>query len=303
MKPFSFLALILLVMAAPLAQQSDTTRNPLGDNPEAIAAGHRLYDQTCQSCHAPAGRGDRGTALDTGTFTRGNEDGDLFHTIREGIAGTQMPPFRRLTDQQVWQLVSYIRSLSRAVSPAGSTAGAATLTGGNPAAGEALFFGRAGCASCHQVNGRGGITGPDLSTAGNAPAGALRAKITNPSAPMAVAATGRGRGRGGAPPQTIVATTKEGREIRGVRRNEDTFSLQMVDASGQLHLLDKQKLRSVRAENQSLMPSDYATRLNATELNDVLAYLGTRRERDLKAASAVMVPGGVTFDRLRNSGA
>ena len=32
---------------------------------------------------------------------------------------------------------------------------------------------------------------------------------------------------------------KDGREIRGVRRNEDTFSLQMVDASGQLHLLDK----------------------------------------------------------------
>ena len=42
---------------------------------------------------------------------------------------------------------------------------------------------------------------------------------------------------------------QDGREIRGVRRNEDTFSLQMVDATGQLHLLDKLKLASVTVEN------------------------------------------------------
>jgi alcohol dehydrogenase (cytochrome c) len=302
MKPLSFVAVVLLALAAPLAQQSDTTRNPLGDNPAAIAEGQRLYDQTCQSCHAPAGRGDRGPALDTGTFTRGNEDGDLFHSIREGIAGTQMPPFRRLTDQQVWQLVSYIRSLSRAGAAAPAAANAGDPVG-NAAAGESLFFGRAGCASCHQVNGRGGITGPDLSTAGNTPASALRAKIVNPGTPMAVPGTGRGRGRGGAPPQTLVATTRDGREIRGVRRNEDTFSVQMVDSSGQLHLLDKSKLTRFRVDNQSLMPGDYATRLSATDLNDVVAYLASRRARDLAAASAIVVPGGVTFERLKNSAA
>jgi PQQ-dependent dehydrogenase (methanol/ethanol family) len=302
MKPLLSLPLMLLLaLALPSAQQSDTTRNPLGDNPAAIAEGQRLYDQTCQSCHAPAGRGDRGPALDTATFARGNEDGDLFHAIRDGIAGTQMPPFRRLTDQQVWQLVSYIRSLSRGGSAASAAANAGSVPNGNPAAGEALFFGGAGCASCHQVNGRGGITGPDLSTAGNTPASALRAKIVNPSTPMVVAGAGRGRGRGSAPPQTLVATTRDGREIRGVRRNEDTFSVQMVDDSGQLHLLDKSKLTRFRVDNQSLMPGDYATRLSATDLNDVVAYLASRRARDLAAASAIVVPGGVPFERLKNA--
>ena len=95
MKPLSFLTLMLVALALPAAQQSDTTRNPLGDNPAAIAEGQRLYDQTCQSCHAPAGRGDRGPALDTGTFTRGNEDGDLFHTIREGIRYASQAPALR----------------------------------------------------------------------------------------------------------------------------------------------------------------------------------------------------------------
>ena len=79
--------LLFPLLAGMNVQQADTTRNPLGDNPAAIADGRRLYDQACVSCHAPAGRGDRGPALDTGTFAHGSDDGDLFHTIREGVAG------------------------------------------------------------------------------------------------------------------------------------------------------------------------------------------------------------------------
>src|SRR6266700_1307792 len=104
------------------------------------------------------------------------------------------------------------------------------------AAGEALFFGKAGCASCHEVNGRGGVTGPDLSAAGQAASETLRAKILNPNNSTQTPPGGRGA------PLTIVAKMKDGREIQGVRRNEDTFTLQIVDASGQLHLLDKMKL-------------------------------------------------------------
>ena len=78
-----------------------------------------------------------------------------------------------------------------------------------------------------------------------------------------------------------MAKTRDGREIRGVRRNEDTFSLQMVDASGTLHLLDKLQLADVRVENTSLMPGDYGTRLAAGEIDDLVAYLSTLRERDL----------------------
>src|SRR3954454_8612076 len=68
-----------------LAQQADTVRNPLAGRPDAAAAGQRLYAQTCQSCHGPAGQGDRGPALDSGRFAHGNQDADLFHTIRSGV--------------------------------------------------------------------------------------------------------------------------------------------------------------------------------------------------------------------------
>jgi len=262
--------------AAARAQQADVVRNPLAGRPEAAVSGGRLFEQTCQSCHGPAGQGDRGPALNTGRFAVGEGDADLFHAIRSGIPGTQMPPFANLTDDQIWQLVSYLRSLS-----SGAAAAPTTAIVGDVKAGETLFFGKARCAGCHQVNGRGGIVGPDLSTAGRTTGAALRRKLLEPAMPPAT--------RRGAPPppQVIVARTKDGREIRGVRRNEDTFSVQVMDASGTLHLLDKLTLSSYRVENTSLMPGDYATSLSTTEQNDVLAYLGTRRDRTVDAGIAI----------------
>ena len=162
---------------------------------------------------------------------------------------------------------------------------------GNVANGEALFFAKAGCAGCHEVNGRGGIVGPDLSAAGTRFPEALRAKILNPSDVV---------GRGGL---SLIIKTQDGREVRGVRRNEDTFTLQMVDASGQLHLLEKNKLAEVRSDDRSLMPADYATRLSLEELQDLIAYLGTLKSRDANKTAAAVTPGGVTYERLRNSDA
>ena len=165
------LAAIALLAAIRIAsaQQADTVRNPLGADPAAAAAGRGTYDQTCASCHGPAGRGDRGPALDTAAFTRGGDDGALFHTIRTGVPGTQMPAFPRLTDDQVWQLVSYIRTLER-------------------------------------------------------------------------------RRPAPAPPQRVTATLRDGRQIRGVRRNEDTFTIQIVDEAGTLQSFDKSDVVSLKVE-------------------------------------------------------
>jgi alcohol dehydrogenase (cytochrome c) len=283
----------IAIVTAVAAQQPD--RNPFNSDAAAIAAGRLLFEQTCQSCHGAGGQGERGPALNSGVFSRGNADADLFRTIREGAAGT-MPPFRGFSDDQIWQLVSYLRSLNQPDRPAASVSPPLT---GNPAAGEALFFGKAACASCHQINGRGGIVGPDLSSAGRIDVAALRQKIVDPST---VAAASPGRGRGATTrPQVVVARTGDGREVRGVRRNEDTFSVQIVDASGQLHLFDKLQLNSVRVENVSLMP-EYRTRLAANEIDDLVAYLSRRQERDISGTPDALPGGGATFDRLVNAG-
>ena len=73
-----------------------------------------------------------------------------------------------------------------------------------------------------------GSSGRTCRTPDDSPPAVLRQKIVNPNARSR--AGGRGGGRGGATPATAIVKTPDGREIRGVRRNEDTFSLQMVDA-------------------------------------------------------------------------
>jgi len=272
-------------------EASDT--NPMAHNPEAVASGRRLYDQTCQSCHGGEGRGDRGPALTTNTFPHGSGDGDIFRNIRNGIAGSGMPAFSLLTSDQIWQLVSYVRSLSGRAAPNETVPG-------DPAAGETIFFGKAACNACHQVNGRGAIVGPDLSAAGKSTAQALRSKIVAPDADLNA---GERRGPGVTGIRAVVVKTRDGREIRGIRRAEDTYSLQIVEPSGKLVLLDKTRIAEERYEFKSLMPDDYGQRLTQDEIQDIVAYLKTLTSRDFSKTILSDIPGGLTFDRLRNSGA
>jgi PQQ-dependent dehydrogenase (methanol/ethanol family) len=290
-RPFALLAgsIAALTMVAA-AQQPDTTRNPLGADAAAVAAGQRLYDQGCAGCHAAAGQGSERAPALTGRLAHGGEDGDLFHSIREGVPGTAMTPHRELNDQQTWQLVSYIRSLSGTA----RLAPADVAASGDVTAGAAVFA-RAQCATCHEIDGVGGIVGPDLSTAARYGAAALRRKILDPDQAIQAPATA-GPPRPATRPQTITVRLKDGRTIRGVRRAEDTFTLHIVDLDNRLHLLDKSAIADLRAENRSAMPHDFSTRLTPADLAKLVAYLASRRERD--ASHAPWRPGGVTTERL-----
>jgi PQQ-dependent dehydrogenase (methanol/ethanol family) len=263
-------------------------KNPFAGDPAAITAGAALFAQSCASCHNIESRA---PSLTTGVFARGGEDDQIAQTIRAGVPGTQMPAFPALRVDAVWQLVAYIRSLSNAGEAAASTSGA-----GEAASGEAIFDGEGGCIGCHLVNARGGLVGPDLSAAGTRSPEALRQAILNPGS-----LTDAGRGGALSRPPVIVVKTRDGREIRGVRRSEDTFSVHIVDVSGQLHLLDKATLVDVRYEDRSLMPGDYGTRLTATELRDLLAYLHTLQGRDMSRTTAASIAGGLTYERIRHA--
>src|SRR5437762_9918440 len=126
-----------------LAQQiAPAPVNPLAGDESAVLAGRDLYAQVCQSCHGTAGQGsDRGPTLATTSLPHGNADADLFRSIRAGVPGTQMAGFPGLSETDIWRLVAYLRSIQ----PVSAVSGGAAVNG-NSAAGEALFFGDAGCA-------------------------------------------------------------------------------------------------------------------------------------------------------------
>ena len=254
------------------------------------------------------GRG--GPALNTTGLKHGDGDADLFRTIRQGVSGTQMPPYKGLRDEQVWQLVSYIRSLqNRGASPAaarGAMVARRRRRGGRSAL---LRQGRMRELSRDQRTRRRHGSRPVECR----PSHGGRDPPEDRLAERSVAARARRawrrrwRGRGAPPPVTIVAKMPDGREIRGVRRNEDMFSAQVVDASGQLHLSDKLQA-PVTVENRSLMPGDYAKRLSADDITNIVGFLRMQQGRDQnktsrsRSAAASAISGSSTREPSRTTG-
>jgi hypothetical protein len=58
-----------------------------------------------------------------------------------------------------------------------------------------------------------------------------------------------------------------------VTLNEDNFSVQMMDTQQQIHLFEKDKLKSFTKTRESLMPAYNEKALSEQDLRDVLAYL------------------------------
>ena len=267
------LAVVLLVLGASLFAQSDRAeeqKNPFAGNPEAIAAGKRLFVGQCQSCHVPGGAA---PSFSSGEFKHGPADGEILLNIRNGIRNTAMPPHPQFSTEQLWQIVSYIRTLAL---PASSEESAgAKIAAGDPPHGKALFEGKGACLSCHRFNGSGTPVGPDL-TYSLLTAEQLQVKIVNPNVSATPSVfSGRGRGgRGGViGPATVTAMTTDGEVYKGARKSQDSFSIQFTDTSGVYRSFDRAELKDLKIDNASLMPSDYSSRLSAADIRDIAAYL------------------------------
>ena len=236
--------------------ESRPARNPLEGNAQAISNGAAMFRTRCAGCHGPDAHGYLGPDL-TGFWAAGGTDDRMFDTVRRGVPGTEMigADPQRVLDKEIWQMLAYIRTLSAvpAVPPTGDAAN-----------GERIF--RANCNGCHRVNGRGGLLGPDLSRIGSArPRAGLQSKIRG-SADFI---------RPGYEPVTLV--TKDGERIRGVRKNEDEFSIQIMDARERLQGYLKANLAEFTTDRQSLMPVYGPDRLGDHDLDDLLRYLTSLR--------------------------
>ncbi len=95
---------------APLS--SRTLKNPLENNPQAIAAGKKLFQRHCESCHGAQGYG-QGRAADLhDDEIKSAPPGVLFWAITNGRLRKGMPAWSGLPDAQRWQLVAYLKSLN-----------------------------------------------------------------------------------------------------------------------------------------------------------------------------------------------
>jgi putative heme-binding domain-containing protein len=129
------------------------------------------------------------------------------------------------------------------------------------------------------VNGKGGRLGPDLTRVGAARSTAyLIDSVRKPSKELSEGMVDPNNHYANALVyDTVSVVTREGERITGVAKNEDTFSVQLLDTNEQLHLLLKRDLESVTHERKSLMPAYTKDIVSDVELRDLVAYLETLR--------------------------
>jgi cytochrome c oxidase cbb3-type subunit 3 len=104
-------AALLALSCAAGAQVTPDTPNPFAGKPEAMDAGQALFGKmNCAGCHGYDLTGGMGPDLTDENWLYGGKPGEIFHTISEGTP-RGMPSWKdKLTPEQIWQLVSYIRS-------------------------------------------------------------------------------------------------------------------------------------------------------------------------------------------------
>ena len=263
------IALSFLIATTPHAR----AQNPLANDPNAAKAGEYEFRINCALCHGLGARGGgRGPDLTRAVKKHTHNDAEMFQVISNGIPGTAMPANGTngqgvgMTDEEIWQIITYIRS-QEVKAPAKAS--------GSAARGKELFYGDANCSLCHMVEGKGGRLGPELTgVGGSRTRDAIVDSVRNPSRRLAWGLTEATKEF----PQeyeSVIVVTADGKQIKGVTLNEDSFTVQIMDMNETIHLLEKDKLRSFQKSRQSAMPKYDADVLPDKELEDIVAYLAS----------------------------
>jgi putative heme-binding domain-containing protein len=242
------ISVFMLAAAAVVAGQHNFT-------PAEVENGGRLYQSTCAGCHGINGEQVPGTALRSGKFRRGATDDEIVRIIRTGVPGTAMPP-NAVSENEAAMIVAWLR---------GSATAVATGPKGDAARGKTLFESKGNCQLCHGPGGAGSRRAPALTDVGvvRRPAELERA-LLEPAAEIHRDF------------RTVTVTTRAGATVSGRLLNQNSYSIQLLDAKDQLRSLDKTDLRDSAIDTTSPMPS-YRQAFNAQEVADVVAFLTTMR--------------------------
>lgn len=251
-KSTGWMIVALVALGATGWRLSAQVPPPVQYAPLDIQYGSRIYAAQCVICHGATGDLIAGVDFRGGRLRRAPTDIALRTLIATGIPETAMPAFK-FDASDLTMIVAYIRNMR--------DAGSATVALGELDRGRTIFEGAGGCAGCHRVNGKGPRMAPDLSDIGSLRSAAvLQQTLLDPGA--AILPVNR----------SVRAVTRDGKVITGRRLNEDTYTVQLIDAQERLVSLTKADLRDYSVAMSPVMTS-YKDKLKAQDIADVVSYL------------------------------
>ena len=251
-------AFFFAVFAVTVSAAGLETKKKLPNGKADLAAGKKLFEHQCALCHGQTGEGGRGPVLAKARLPRAPDDAALIKVLEDGIRGTEMPGNGSMSEREVRQTAAYVRLLGKVqIKP----------VPGNASHGAEIYRGKSGCANCHAMKGDGGVSGPDLAgIGGRRSAVYLRESLVTPESALPDGY------------MLVTASLKNGSSVTGKRANEDSFSIQILDASGRTHSFWKSEVAELKKERgKSPMPS-YKGTLSEDELTDLVAYLASLKE-------------------------
>lgn len=253
------------ILGALFLMASGAVNVASGQSFTAPGGGKQLFDAMCEGCHGVNGTGDEAPSLNRPDLSMAPDDATLRKILRDGAPARGMPRVRRMTEEEIEVLATYVRTLGR---------GAATPIVGSAEKGAALYQ-RLACGACHVVGGQGGILGPELTRVGarRAP-NYLRQTLLDPASVLPKGSLGVLM-NGFTEYLPVSVVEREGREVRGIRVNEDSFTIQVRDAEGRFYSFRKSDVQNIEKQiGRSMMPS-YKDKLSASEADDLVAYLAS----------------------------
>jgi cytochrome c oxidase cbb3-type subunit III len=231
--------------------------------PDSVLAGKKLFESNCVRCHGMDATGLTGPSLRRLKLVHAPDRDSFTQVVEQGIQGTGMPSNWSYSDSDCYNIyawIGYLKQLGREIPP------------GDTAAGR-LVYQKAGCNSCHLLNGQGSSIGPDLSMIGAVRNAAyIKESILDPGAALPES-TDPDYGYGFSLYLPVELVTMEGKEINGLRVNEDSYTIQVKDLSNNFYSFNKEDLKSFKKEyGKSLMPS-FRSALKGKEIENLVAYL------------------------------
>jgi putative heme-binding domain-containing protein len=231
--------------------------------PSDIENGRGLYLANCQGCHGDNGNSVEGVNLGSGRFRRASTDEDLIALIRGGIPNTLMIARPQFSYAELRSVVAFLRSMQTGGVLRADEQRDVTI--GDINRGEALFYGKVNCISCHGIHGGGSVLYQDLGGIGalRTPA-SLEDSLMNPNKEV----------REGE--RFYQITTYDGERIEGKLLNQDRHFIQMLTMQEQLLSIPTDELAD-KGFIRSPMPS-YADQLSAAEISDLVAFMLSLKE-------------------------
>lgn len=230
---------------------------------DSVAKGKKIFDAACVRCHGMDASGLTGPSLKRPKLKYAPNLPSFIKVVEFGIPGTGMPSNWAISDSDCQKLYAYISFLKNQ--------GKETPKG--DAASGSKVYASAGCASCHIMHGEGNSIGPELSEIGaSRNAAYLKQAIIDPATALPES-TDIDNGYGFSLYLPIKIIANDGKEITGLRINEDTYTIQLKDAANNYYSFNKDEVKSVEKQyGQSLMPS-FKDKLSDKEIENLVAFL------------------------------